>query len=68
MTRSAETIPFVKGVLCLTDFSRASERAFEHALAAALRREAWLTLLHAGRHEQETGLDLSSLHRPPQSR
>ena len=38
--------PFVTSVIHATDFSAASERAFAHALAIALLREASLTLLH----------------------
>ena len=35
-------------ILATTDFSRQSETAFFHALAAAVRRQARLTLLHTG--------------------
>ena len=40
----------VEFILHPTDFSEASERAFHHALAIAIRRSAQLTLLHAGGH------------------
>jgi nucleotide-binding universal stress UspA family protein len=39
-------VPFVRSVLHPTDFSDASESAFRHALALALRRQTLLTLLH----------------------
>jgi len=38
--------PFIGSVVHPTDFSPASERAFAHALAVALLRQASLTLLH----------------------
>ena len=37
---------FIDSVFHLTDFSPASEKAFDHALAIALMREAKLTILH----------------------
>ncbi|GMR23486.1 MAG: universal stress protein [Acidobacteriota bacterium] len=41
-------IPLVETVLHPSDFSEASDNAFAHALAIALRRETRLTMLHAG--------------------
>jgi nucleotide-binding universal stress UspA family protein len=40
------SLPFVDSILHPTDFSEGSERAFAHALAVALFRQARLTLLH----------------------
>jgi nucleotide-binding universal stress UspA family protein len=42
-------LPFVGSVLHPTDFSRASESAFAHALAIALLRQTAFTILHVGR-------------------
>lgn len=39
--------PFIESVLHPTDFSRASESAFAHALAISIARRARLTVLHA---------------------
>jgi nucleotide-binding universal stress UspA family protein len=39
-------VPYVKSVFHLTDFSEASDKAFDHALAIALYRKAKLTILH----------------------
>jgi len=41
-------IPIVRSVLHPTDFSDGSHRAFAHALAIALLRQAELTVLHVG--------------------
>jgi nucleotide-binding universal stress UspA family protein len=41
--------PFVESVLHPSDFSRASESAFAHALAIALLRQTDFTILHVGR-------------------
>lgn len=41
--------PFIKSILHPTDFSDASEKAFAHALAIALLRQADFTILHVGK-------------------
>jgi len=41
-------VPFVETVLHPSDFSEASDAAFVHALALALRRRTRLTMLHVG--------------------
>lgn len=41
-------LPLVNSVLHPTDFSKASQQAFAHALAIALIRKTSLTILHAG--------------------
>jgi len=41
--------PFVTSVFHPTDFSEASQLAFAHALAVALRQKTQLTILHVGR-------------------
>jgi nucleotide-binding universal stress UspA family protein len=43
------SIPFVKSIFHPSDFSKASELAFAHALAIALIRKTELVILHAGR-------------------
>jgi len=45
-TDNADSAPFLSSVVHATDFSPASERAFAHALAIAVRRRASLALLH----------------------
>jgi len=49
-------VPLIDSILHPTDFSEASEAAFAHALALALRREARLTLLHTT--EDKPGRDV----------
>ncbi|MGH7798354.1 MAG: universal stress protein [Candidatus Binatia bacterium] len=46
---SAALAPFVKSIFHPSDFSRASELAFAHALAIALIRRTELVIMHAGR-------------------
>jgi nucleotide-binding universal stress UspA family protein len=46
---SQATVPFVKSIFHPSDFSKASELAFAHALAIALIRKTELVILHAGR-------------------
>ena len=47
------SIPFIKSILHPTDFSLASEKAFAHALAIALFRQAEFTLLNVGSHQKD---------------
>lgn len=49
MSETPETIPFVKSIFHPSDFSKASELAFVHALAVALIRNTELVIMHAGR-------------------
>jgi nucleotide-binding universal stress UspA family protein len=48
VTQTAQTIPFVKSIFHPSDFSKASEIAFAHALAIALIRKTKLVIMHAG--------------------
>jgi len=49
MRRSSQAVPFVRSIFHPSDFSKASELAFAHALALALIRKTELVILHAGR-------------------
>ena len=49
MNAASETVPFVNSIFHPSDFSKASELAFAHALAIALIRKTELVILHAGR-------------------
>ena len=49
MTEALDPIPFVKSIFHPSDFSKASELAFVHALAIALIRQTELVIMHAGR-------------------
>ena len=49
MSEPSDTIPFVNSIFHPSDFSKASELAFAHALAIALIRKTELVILHAGR-------------------
>ena len=49
MSESPNRIPFVKSIFHPSDFSKASELAFAHALAVALIRKTKLVIMHAGR-------------------
>jgi nucleotide-binding universal stress UspA family protein len=49
MTEALHPIPFVKSIFHPSDFSKASELAFVHALAVALIRQTKLVIMHAGR-------------------
>jgi nucleotide-binding universal stress UspA family protein len=49
MSETSDTVPFVKSIFHPSDFSKASELAFAHALAVALIRETELVIMHAGR-------------------
>ncbi len=49
MSEPLDTVPFVKSVFHPSDFSKASELAFVHALGVALIRETELVIMHAGR-------------------
>lgn len=51
MSEALDTIPFVKSIFHPSDFSKASELAFVHALAIALIRKTRLVIMHAGRGE-----------------
>ena len=51
MNLTAEAVPFVKSIFHPSDFSKASELAFAHALAIALIRKTELVILHAGRSD-----------------
>jgi nucleotide-binding universal stress UspA family protein len=48
MTEALDAIPFVKSIFHPSDFSKASELAFAHALAIALMRKTKLVIMHAG--------------------
>ena len=45
--------PFINSILHPTDFSKASEKAFAHALAAALLRQTEFTILHVGNSKSD---------------
>jgi nucleotide-binding universal stress UspA family protein len=49
VSEPSDTIPFVNSIFHPSDFSKASELAFAHALAIALIRKTELVILHAGR-------------------
>jgi nucleotide-binding universal stress UspA family protein len=49
VSESLEKVPFVKSIFHPSDFSKASELAFAHALAVALIRKTKLVIMHAGR-------------------
>lgn len=52
--------PFVKSVLCATDFSAAGLNAFAHALMIALTLRCHFTLFHAG-EEEDANVEWSRL-------
>ena len=56
-------LPLVRSVLHPTDFSKASEHAFAHALAIALIRKTSLTLLHAGGDRSRSWSSFPSVRR-----
>jgi nucleotide-binding universal stress UspA family protein len=49
VNEALDTIPFVNSIFHPSDFSKASELAFAHALAMALIRKTRLVIMHAGR-------------------
>ena len=49
MSEASDSIPFVKSIFHPSDFSKASDLAFVHALAIALIRKTRLVIMHAGR-------------------
>ena len=49
MSQAPETVPFVRSIFHPSDFSKASELAFAHALAVALFRKTKLVIMHAER-------------------
>ena len=49
MSQATQTVPFIESIFHPSDFSKASELAFAHALAIALLRKCDLSILHAGR-------------------
>ena len=51
MNEASASVPFVKSIFHPSDFSKASELAFAHALAIALRRETKLVIMHAGHRD-----------------
>jgi nucleotide-binding universal stress UspA family protein len=51
MNKAVASIPFVESIFHPSDFSKASELAFAHALAIALMRETQLVIMHAARGE-----------------
>jgi nucleotide-binding universal stress UspA family protein len=53
MSKQSRGILFVKSIFHSTDFSKASELAFSHALAVALIRKTKLVIMHARRGERE---------------
>ena len=50
---NANLVPDITSVLHPTDFSKASDQAFVHALAVALVRQTRLTILHAGKQGED---------------
>ena len=48
MSEANQTVPFVKSIFLPSDFTKASELAFAHALAIALIRKTELVIMHAG--------------------
>lgn len=53
MSSASQTVPFVKSIFHPSDFSKASELAFAHALAIALFRKSKLVIMHAGRGHRD---------------
>ncbi len=51
---SSTELPFIKSILHPTDFSSESEKAFAHALAIALLRQAEFTILNVGNNQSDT--------------
>jgi nucleotide-binding universal stress UspA family protein len=51
VSEALQTVPFVRSIFHPSDFSKASELAFAHALAVALVRKTKLVIMHAG-HRQ----------------
>jgi nucleotide-binding universal stress UspA family protein len=49
MMQATRAVPFVNSIFHPSDFSKASELAFAHALAIALIRKTELVIMHAGR-------------------
>jgi nucleotide-binding universal stress UspA family protein len=49
MSEALQAVPFVRSIFHPSDFSKASELAFAHALAVALVRKTKLVIMHAGR-------------------
>jgi nucleotide-binding universal stress UspA family protein len=47
--QASAAVPFVRSIFHPSDFSKASELAFAHALAIALIRKTELVIMHAGR-------------------
>jgi len=52
MNHLNNSIPFINSIFHPSDFSAASENAFAHALAIALRRKCRFTILHAGKSRE----------------
>lgn len=48
MSQASQMVPFVRSIFHPSDFSKASELAFAHALAVALFRKTKLVIMHAG--------------------
>ena len=48
MSQASQSVPFVTSIFHPSDFSKASELAFAHALAIALIRKTELVIMHAG--------------------
>jgi nucleotide-binding universal stress UspA family protein len=53
VTGPADSVPFIKSIFHPSDFSKASELAFAHALAISLLRQTQLVIMHARRGERE---------------
>jgi nucleotide-binding universal stress UspA family protein len=49
MSQASDALPLVESIFHPSDFSKASELAFAHALAIALIRKTKLVIMHAGR-------------------
>jgi len=49
VSQASQTVSFVRSIFHPSDFSKASELAFAHALAIALIRKTELVIMHAGR-------------------
>jgi len=53
MNQASLTVPFVQSIFHPSDFSKASELAFAHALAIALFTRSELVIMHARRSDRE---------------
>jgi hypothetical protein len=58
------SIPFVNSIFHPSDFSKASELAFAHALAIALMRKTTLVIMHARRGKWEDWSQFPAIRKP----